>query len=253
MFVLRRLILWLVPILWILGLELTKSNVSYFWPVIIVLLVYFLFTCFVVCKGRLDKTFLRFIILPIFFGASGFVFLLFSVSAIFFHLMVLAIALALYALLKQYFTFFYFPFKYQPYSLESLTFYIGLVLFYFLFSGVFASMTLLKFNSTLALLVALTIVGLVLYQFFWVHKIIWRASWPFVVVICLILFEATIVLSYLPVGYYVSAFIVTLMAYVMLGTSRAFLQNMLNRKLVTSYLLVASIMAVIVLFSARWS
>ncbi len=114
-------------------------------------------------------------------------------------------------------------------------------------------MTLLKFNSTLALLVALTIVGLVLYQFFWVHKIIWRASWPFVVVICLILFEATIVLSYLPVGYYVSAFIVTLMAYVMLGTSRAFLQNMLNRKLVTSYLLVASIMAVIVLFSARWS
>lgn len=253
MFVLRRLILWLVPALWILGLELTKNNVKYFWPVIFVFLTYLLFACFVICKGKFDQTFLRFIILPIFFSAAGFVFLLFSVSAMFFHLMVLAIALALYALLKQYFTFFYFPFKYQPYSLESLTFYISLFLLYFMFAGVFASMTLLKFNAALALIVALPIVGLVLYQLFWVHKIIWRASWPFVAVVCLILFEAAIVLSYLPIGYYVSAFIEVLLAYVMLGTSRAFLQNMLNRKLVISYLLVASIMAIIVLFSARWS
>jgi len=253
MFVLRRLILWLVPILWILGLELTKAKVNFFWPVIIILLIYILFACFVICKGRFDKTFLRFLILPIFFGAAGFVFLLFSVSVIFFHLMVLFVAVALYSLLKQYFTFFYFPFKYQPYSLESLTFYISLFLFYFMFSGAFASMTLLKFNAILALAVALPIVGLVLYQFFWVHKIIWRSSWPFVIVIALILFEAAIVLSYLPAGYYVSAFVVTLLAYVMLGTSRAFLQNMLNKKVVTSYLVVAGIMALIVLFSARWS
>lgn len=253
MFILRRLILWLVPVLWFVGLELIKYSTIFFWPVSVIILIYLMFACFVICKGRFNKAFWHFLIMPIFFSASGFVLLLFSVSPIFFHLLALGVGLALYLLLKQYFTFFYLPFKYQPYSLESLTFYISLILFYFLFSGFFASLTLLKFNVILALIIALPIVGLVLYQFFWVHKIIWPTSSLFVIVMALIILESALVVSYLPIGYYVSAFVITTLSYVMLGIGRAYLQNVLDKKIVAGYLSVAGIMVLLVLISARWS
>ena len=253
MFILRRLILWLLPIWWIVGLELIKKNSAYFWPTIILLGLYVFTACFVVCKGRLNKIFFNFLILPLFFGAASFVFLIFLVSPTAFHALTVVSAAALYFLLKQYFTYFYFPSKYQPYSLESLSFYLNLLLFYFLFASAFAGLTLLKLDRFISLLVILPIIGLVLYQFFWIHKVDWSAGWLFIAVITLVLLELLLALSYLPTGYFVNAFILTLGAYLMLGISRAFVQNVLNKRTVINYVTVAACLAFIVMITAKWS
>jgi len=253
MFVLRRVLIWFLLIFWVLGLELVKLNHSHFWWVISFFLLFTVFTVFMVCKLKFNKAVAHFLILPVALCLSSFIFLLFLVNLYAFHGLVILTGLGLYFLLKQYFLYFNFPYKYQPYSLESLTFYISLMSFYFLFSSGFASLTLLKFNIFLVLFIIIPIVGLVIYQFFWVHKINWSKSWLFIVFLCLITAQLFIALSYLPTSYYVNAFILVLTSYLMLGMSKASIQNVLDKKKIVSYLTVGSVLFLLVLGTAQWT
>lgn len=253
MYLLRRIVLLLVPALWLLGLELIKKNYDWLTAVAVVFFAYLVFAVWVICKSKFDKVFFHFLILPIFFSAAGMVFLLFSTQDFTYHAVAVLGAAALYLLLRQYLIYFNFPFKYQPYSLESLTFYISLLLVYFLFSSGFAGMTLLKLNFGFLLLVIVPILGLVCYQFFWIHKINFDKSWLLGLIILIIEVELLLAVSYLPTSYYVNAFILTVGSYLMLGLGKLFLLGALNKKNLTGYLFVGAISLIIILLTAQWT
>ena len=253
MFVLRRLILLLLPVIWFAGLAMIKSDHRYLWLVVAVFFVYLLLAVWQTCKGQINKAFFHFLILPILFGAASFIFVLFLVSPLAFYGVSALSALVLYFLLKQYFIYFNLPFKYQPYSLESLTFYICLLLFYFLFSSSFAGLILLKLNIFFIVAAFCPMAGLVIYQFFWIHKLSIKQSWIFVLVLPLVLLELFVAVSYLPTNYYVNGFFLTIACYLMLGLSRASLNKTLNKNQLISYLVVASVLSLATFLSAQWN
>jgi len=149
--------------------------------------------------------------------------------------------------------YFNFPVKYQPYSLESLTFYTSLLTFFFLFSSGFAALVLIKLNLVVLLLITAPLAGLIIYQFFWIHKVDFSKSWLFVLIILLVILELIVAVSYLPTSYYVNAFILVACCYLMLGLSKIFVTSLLTKKKVASYLIVASILLIMIVGTAKWN
>ena len=219
----------------------------------ILFLLYLVFAVWSIGRGKFSKIFFQFLILPILFSIASFVFVLFLVNAYAFHFFVVISGLIIYFLLNQYFIYVNFPYKYQPYSLESLSFYIDLILFYFVLSASFAARLLLKINPFLLIAIIVPIFALALYNFFWIHKVNFKKSWLYILIIILTLVELWIAVVYLPTSYYVDAFVLIVASYVMLGISRGFIQKNLSRKRVISYLSVASLLILIILLTAKWS
>lgn len=252
MFLFRRLIIWLVPVVWIVGLQLVKMNYKLWWLVAAIILLQLFFTVFFISKFKFNKTFAHFVILPLLFAGSSGSFMIFIVNGWFYHLMVVLTGLGLYFLLRQYYFYFYLPNKYQPYSLESLSLYESLVAAFFVFSAAFGSFILLQMNFIIILAVIAVVVGLLTYQFFWIHKISWAKNWVFVAVIVLLIVQLLVAVSYLPTGYYVNAFVLVLFYYLMLGFSKHYLAQSLEKKRIWTYLAVGCICLLVVLLSAQW-
>ena len=253
MFVFRSLIILFVPVLWLMTVGLINRNDFFLLPATSVFLLFLFFAIYVACKNKFSKAFWHFLILPIVFSLASIASLLFITDQWAFRLIALISALILYFLVRQYYLYFNFPFKYQPYSLESLTFYSSLLALYFIFSSGFASVILLNLSAWLIMLVIWPIIGLTVFQFFWIHKINIHKSWLLLSVVLLIVAELFLAVTYLPTNYYVNAFILTASMYVMLGLGRLMSQGRLKKKKILSYIIVAASLALIVLATAKWS
>lgn len=252
MFILRRLIILAAPVLFVTWIALVKFGNLFLLPGAVVFLVYLIFACFVVCNGRLTKAFAHFLILPVVFSLVAFSFVLFMVTETAFYLVAVFCAMILYLMLRQYFVYFFLPLRYQAYSLESLNFYIILLTAFFLFSSGFAGVILLQLSLVVMSLIVAPIFALLVYQFFWIHKINIQKSWLYLLPICLIVLELFVSLAYLPTGYYVDAFVLAAFVYIMLGLSRLYVQGLLDKKKTWSFLLVGAIGVMAVLLTAKW-
>ena len=143
---LRRLILWSSPLVWFLGLELIYLVPGLGWIVGGILLAYLAFVICFLEKFHLDKSFFHFLILPLVFSMSSLLFCSFLVDKIAYHAIVVLSAVCLFLILRQYYFYFNYPFKYQPYSLESLSLYLCLLTGFFFFSSCFGAFILLQLN-----------------------------------------------------------------------------------------------------------
>ncbi len=250
---LRRLILWSAPLVWFLGLELIALVPGLGWIVGGVLLVYLALVIWFLEKLRFDKSFFHFLILPLVFGVASFLFCSFLVDRTTYSTIAILSAVCLFLILRQYYFYFNYPFKYQPYSLESLSLYLCLLAGFFLFSSAFGAFVLMQMNIFLLVAVLFVIVGLMTYQFFWIHKVAWDKSRLFVFCISLLVTELFVAVSYLPTGYYVNGFILTIAYYLMLGFSKHFLANTLTKKRVLVYLLLSVSSVLAILLTAQWN
>jgi len=252
MYVFHRILLFLIPIAWIVGMEVVKKYYSSWWIVGICFFVLLLAVNFFICKKKLNKNFLHFLILPFCFSVSGFLFLIFLVNLTLYHVLVVLIALILYFLVKQYYLYFYFPLKYQPYSLESLSVYIIMAAIFFLFSSLFAARILLRFDLILLLLIMVVMLSLIVYYFYWINKISFNRSKIFIIITALIAAELFVAISYLPTSYYVNAFMITISLYLVLNLGKLFLLDLLNKRRIINHIVVATIALLAVILTARW-
>ena len=106
MYLIQRLMLWLSPVFWIVGLELIKYNYKLLWPITIILLIYLVAATWVVCKFKFNKTFFQFLILPLVFSISAFIFILFLVNPTAFHIFVFLVGIIIYLLLTCFFYYY---------------------------------------------------------------------------------------------------------------------------------------------------
>lgn len=252
MYVIHRLILWTVPIFWLIGLLIVKDNYTRWWQVVIFYFLFLIAVNWFACKKKIDKGFWHFVILPMVFAASSFVFSLFIADNTIFYVSTVITGFLLYYLIRQYYLYFYFPLKYQPYSLESLAWYIVLFTVFFLFANLFSSYILLRFSLIFLMAVGFLALFLTVYYYFWINKINWRNSRLFVLILTLICLQLFLAISYLPTGFYVNSFIVVLALYMMLGLSKLFINGSLNKKGVVIHVLVGVIALIVVVSTARW-
>lgn len=251
--ILRRLILFFTPIVWIAGIEVTKVQPALGLWIGIGLLFYLFLAVLIFKKYKIDRSFFHFITLPLLFGLSSFSFTAFLTSPNTILAVSILSAACLYLIFRQYYLYFNFPFRYQPYSLESLSLYLSLITGFFLFASFFGADSLfhLKFYFLMGGLLLLT--GLLIYQFFWIHKIPLGKSRLFIFSIALILAELFFAITYLPTGFYVNSFLLTVCLYLMLGFSKHFLTNTLTKRRVIIYSVLAIVSIAVVLFTAQWS
>lgn len=252
MYLFRKIILWLIPITWIIGFELMKEEQQWWWLILLVLLLQQVATIFFVCKKKINLNFFHFLILPVLFSLASWLFMIFIIDPVFYHLTVVASALVVYILIHQYYLYFYVPYRYQPYSLESMSLYISLIAGFFFYAAAFGGLVLLQLNVWLVALVLMLSMGLVTYQYFWVNKFNVKKNWLFVLIIILVLTEIFIAVSYLPTGFYVNSFIIVLSYYLMLGFSKHYLSQTLNKKRSWMFILIGGLCLLAVLFSAKW-
>lgn len=252
MYLFRKFILWLIPITWVVGFELLTEYHGWWWLILAVLSLQQMITIFFVCKKKLNKNFLHFLILPILFSFSSWLFSIFITEPLYYHISVVVSGLLLYILIHQYYLYFYIPFRYQPYSLETMSLYVSLITVFFLFSVGFGGVVLLQMNVWLISVVSFVVLGLVVYQYFWINKLNVEKNWYFILIISLILAQVFIAVSYLPTGYYVNGFVLAVAFYLMIGFSKGYLMESLTRQKIWTYLLVGGLSLLAVLISARW-
>jgi hypothetical protein len=162
------------------------------------------------------------------------------------------VALLLYLFLQQILNYFYFSLKYQPYTLESFSFYINIVSIFFVATTLYGAIMFLQYNRFVIAGIGLFIFGLSVYQILWVNKISWMKSNLFLFAIPLTLAELFIAISYLPTTYLVDGVVVAIFFYMMIGLTRLFLLEQLNKKNVAVQLAFGALALAVVLATASW-
>jgi len=253
MFILREIILLLIPAGWFAALELSRQNTELFWYLVPLAFVQQIITVWYLAKFRFNFTTFIFLISPIIFAFSSLLISLFLVNEVLFYVISAGGALILYIILKQYQLYFRYPFKYQPYTLESLSMYTSIVSVFFLACSAYGLLLFTGLDWQFVLLGLSLIVGLLCYQFFWINKIESKKSLLFSFVITLIEMEVFFAVTYFPTSYFVSGFILASIYYAMLGFSKYYIQNTLSKARVWGYLIVLFVTLLGVIITAQWS
>lgn len=154
--------------------------------------------------------------------------------------------------IEQLYRFHYLPGTYIPFSVANVTSLVTVVTAFYLFSTAFALKLLLGYPFWL-LTVLVGLAGtLFAIEIIWSEKLSpWR-FWSMPMTIGLVVAELFWALNYLPAGYFVNGLIVTVMLYLSVNLGRFALKRALQPAVVKRYLLIAALMLLLVLLSARW-
>ncbi|MFH0988334.1 MAG: hypothetical protein V1763_03100 [Parcubacteria group bacterium] len=260
MFIFRKLITVFVPVLWLVVLELIKSYPD-FWCLIlslgiVVVAIGVWFLDF--RRGRamnewlFSKDLWNLFALPfvLMIGSASVEMIVIGDFA--FQSLAIFSALALYLLTWQYDLYFNAPFRYRPYSLENLSWYLSLFCAFCIASAGFGGLILLQLNIWLVALFMAPLFFILAYSFFWLHKIPWVESRAMVIVAVILSLELLATLSFLPTGYYVDGLVMAVALYLILGLLQSDSAGTLNSRRTAAYLIVAGVVLLAVLFTAQW-
>jgi len=252
MFIIRRLILYLNPIVLIIGLEFSREKKDWWWLPLLISGLLLLVTIWDFSKRKINKRYFDFLITPFVLFLSNVALLMFIESLWLYRLILVIGAVFLYLYLDQLLNYFYFSRRYQPYTLENFSFYINVLSVFFISATLFGGLIFLHFNIFILAFISLVFYFLLTYQVFWVNKISWSKSYLFSFIIPLVLAELLIAISYLPTSFYVNGFLVAVFFYLMIGLSRLFLQENLLKKNILSHIIISLLAIIVILLTAQW-
>ena len=132
--VLRYLLFSAYSILYLAVLELIRFSVDFWWIGFIVMIVATIVLTWYLGKRKINVRWLQFLIAPLFFFISSFGFFVFISSAMAYHFFAVLVAAFSWIYFEQVLNYFYYPFRYHPYTLENFSYYLGLLSFFFFFS-----------------------------------------------------------------------------------------------------------------------
>ncbi len=159
-------------------------------------------------------------------------------------------------LLYYYFRFLYFylinPSKYKKHSLEFFSSYANFLSIYLLTSAIFGFQTFLNTPIWFLMLLMLIFVIMIVYEAIWINQIIGPKSYFYITLICLTIFELAWAISFLTLSYYILGLLIAIAYYVLIGLVRFHLLDIINRKIIKTYLTLGFASLLIVLLTAHW-
>jgi len=239
-------------ILYFTILELIRFHTDFWWIGFSMMIVATIALTWYLGKRKINIRWVQFLIAPLFFFISSFWFFLFISSAMAYHLFAILVAMFFWIYFEQVLNYFYYPFRYHPYTLENFSYYLGLLSFFFFFSAFYSSIILLQLPLWLLGLVAATVALILTHEIFWFHKIDLKKSWLFNLIISLVVLECFVALSFLPTTFYVSALFLTIIYYLISGLSKNTLLGNLTKKMIVTHITVSSVCFLLVLLTAHW-
>lgn len=244
---------WLAVIGIFIFQEETLQNpklIYYFAPASLILLILIIWQL----TGREIKIekFWRFLITPVFFLASGILFLGFLEGVFIKQFFLFGLVTLLWAYLEILFLRFNFRPKYEPYSLENVTVHLNLLTIYLVTCGFYSLILFLSINFWGLFFIYILVNILITSQVIWASGVTLKVGWAYLLVIPLVLAEMFLAVSYLPTSIYVSGLIVTLTYYLISGLGRNWLLEIKNKEVILRYLILSIVIFFIILITAKW-
>lgn len=193
-----------------------------------------------------------FIITPVIFIFSSWLFLIFIESLKLSLLYSLVFAWVIFIFIKAIFLYLYRRPKYQPHALENISGYLNLLAVFLLAAGLYNFKFFIGFDAWYVLVLVPLAVWLLLLQLFNLSNIAFKKSWLISAIITLVIAQVVWATNYLPTSAYVDGLIVALVYYLLAGIARNWLLDIRERRVVVRYLLICIISLLIILLSAKW-
>ncbi|PIR93775.1 hypothetical protein COT97_04790 [Candidatus Falkowbacteria bacterium CG10_big_fil_rev_8_21_14_0_10_39_11] len=253
MFLLRKFLLFLNPVMFVMALELIKAEQSWWWILFLLNFVLIVGTLFEFSKRKLKARTLSFYIAPIIFLITSYLFVFFVESVWLYRLVYVVGAGLIYLYLEQLLNYFFFTVKYQPYTLESLSLYINIISTFYFTSSILSTIIFLHLSPLMASVFYYAVLAVIVYQLLWSNKYSWPQMKLFVIFIPLVLAELVYVVSFLPFNYYVGGLLVAVFFYLFMNLTKMFLAESMHRRVVITNISVSFIIIIIILATSQWS
>lgn len=144
------------------------------------------------------------------------------------------------------------PVKFKNRYLKNFSAYTNFVLFYFLSSIIYAYQIYLKINFLILLFFFLIFSFLIVYQVFWSNELYRKENLFYIFLVVLCFLEIAWVVSFMSLNYYILGLLVSISYYIIIGLSRFFLLDKINKQIIKSYLVFGFLSIIFVLLTARW-
>jgi len=252
--ILKRLSVLLCPILLFLALELLFYNIKLVYfviPLIIICLIFFL--KILIEEKIFSKDFFYLSLLPFLLVFSTIGFLILLNIAILRHAVIVVFVIILGIYLENIFVFFNQPQKYLSYSLENLSAFINLLVFFLTLIYLNAFSIFLNLPIWLLSLILIVITALLLLQSFWINKINDYYKFVYLIIINVVVLEFFWALSFLPTNFYVISIFLAIIYYLIFGIFKAKLNKKLDKKLIMRYIVISSILIFTIILTSPWT
>ncbi len=251
---LKRLMVFICPLIIFISLELLFVNLKYIYYLLAIITLFLILVFKSLIKERLlSRDFWYLVILPLLLFYSTVAFLLLLNSNFSKHIIIGLFALTLGVYLENIFLFFYYPLKYIPNSQENLSIFISLLIFFLLAIDLNAFNIFLNLPLWLLSLILILVVSILTFQTFWSNKIKSGSRYTYLIVINIILLEVFWALTFLPATFYISSIILTILFYLIWGIFKAQLTQNLDKKIIWRYLFITFILLILIITTANWS
>ena len=210
-------------------------------------------TKFVTRASAISTEFLKVLIAPLLLFVSGAAFTLFLDNGTARVISLVAVCAFLAVFFENVFRYYYAPRAYQPYALEHLSNSLNTIIAFLAGSSLYALMTLLSVKVWMLSAFAVLVFTLLVVQSRWTHGIETNASLSYIIVFDILILEVFWAIAFLPVNFYVHAFMLALAHYSLWGIFQAKLKGTLDRSLVFRYSAVSILLLFMVIATSPWT
>lgn len=250
----KRISVYIFPVLLFLGLELVFYFIDYIYLSAAVLtILFFIYLKYLIDDKVISPDFAGLSVLPILFYAAVISFLIIIDSVDLKHYVIAFFSFIMMIYFDMTFFYYYAPWKYKPNALENISSVINLLTFFLIAITLYAVSTLLYLPSYLLAISLFVIVYLLLNQYFWINKISLNYKFVCILIMTIIIAEFFLVLSFLPMNFYVISILLTILYYFITGIYKAKLLQKLNNKMIWRYLTISVVMLLIIIFTSQWT
>ncbi len=187
------------------------------------------------------------------FQLAAVIFILFlegdTTKIIFLAISALALSFYLYSL----WLFYFYPEKYQAFTLLNLSWYLQIVSLFMLAVAWFGLMVIIHFSVYYLLLVETVFLGIIFTQLWYMYKLEFNKKfWQFLLISVLIGGQTLLVVSFLPISFFVLGFLFVEFVYLLLQTIFDLINHSFSEKRFFYLTGGIFILTVFLLFTTRW-
>lgn len=212
-------------------------------------LAFFLAFYFFSNGGFFNKRSLIFLIFPVLLTNSLIVFISILTNGLFIQFLIFFNFLFMHHYVKQYYRDQIL--KVEGVKWVSFSSYISFLIIFFSSSSIYGLNSLLSFSVWSLACAMMLVFVLTTYQSFYFNKISQRRFMVFILFICFISVEILWTLFFLPFSYYVLGLILAICYYVIIGVTKLFLKESVDRRKVGFFLLFGGFSIFLVILTAK--
>ena len=253
----RHFFVWLLPLMVFSMLEYlyffyAQRPVVVFWFIIFSAII-LSFGVMIIIGDKNSRNFFLFLATPLFLVLGQFIFVLFLEGKLLRHIIAIVPTMILGVFLENTYVHFQKKEKYEQHSMGNILSFLSLIILYLFAASFFGFIVYLNVSLWIATFIIMFVAFIITEQVMYFHELSFQKSWPYLVIISLVVGEFFWVINFLPSSLYVNAFILTVLYYSMIGVSRNHLLGILSRSVFLRYFFISIISLLVVLITAKWS